>query len=86
MWSGIVTSFRRGRHTVTTNQIIIEVTGITNRKDASRLIGKKVVYTTESGKKLVGVVTSPHGNGGKVRARFKKGLPGQIVGKRVVII
>lgn len=82
----IVVSFRRGRHTVRTNQVILELPGVKNRKQAAVFVGKKVVYITEGGKKLKGTITAPHGNKGRVRARFEKGVPGQIIGKRVEIL
>jgi len=86
MLRGLVVSFRRGRHTARTNQVIIEVPGVGDRKRASALIGRRVVYVTEGGRKLKGVITAPHGNRGRVRARFERGLPGQIVGKKVDIL
>ena len=86
MMRGFVVSFRRGRRTSYRNQIIVEVPGYKTRKEASRLIGKKVVWETPGGKKLKGVITAPHGNKGRVRVRFKKGVPGQIIGERVEIL
>ena len=82
---GLVVSFRRGRHTAYTNQVIIEIPNVKSRKDAARYIGRRVVFVTDGGKKLKGVITSPHGNKGRVRARFEKGLQGQIIGKKVDI-
>ena len=82
----LVVSYRRGRHTVRTNQVILELPGVKTRKQAAAYIGKKVVYTTEGGKKIRGVITAPHGNKGRVRARFERGVPGQIIGKKVEIL
>ncbi len=86
MLRGLVVSYRRGRRTMRTNQVIIEVPGVRTRREASRLVGKKVIWETPSGKKLRGVITSPHGNKGRVRARFSKGVPGQMIGERVAIL
>jgi len=83
---GLVVSYRRGRRTARTNQVIIEIPGINNRKKASTLIGKRVVWITPGGKKLKGVITAPHGNKGRVRARFSKGVPGQMIGEKVEIV
>ncbi len=83
---GVVVSYRRGRHTTRTNQVIIEIPGVKNRKEASKFIGKKVEWVTPGGRKLKGVITSPHGNRGRVRARFTKGVPGQILGEKVDIL
>ena len=86
MVKAIVLSFRRGRRTARTNQIIVEVPNITSRKAAARFIGKKVVWETPGGKRLKGVVTAPHGNRGRLRIRFERGLPGQIIGEKVEIL
>ncbi len=82
----LVISFRRGRHTVKTNQVILELPGVKNRRQAAAFVGKKVIYVTEGGKKLKGTITAPHGNKGRVRARFERGVPGQIIGKKVEIV
>ena len=86
MMRGLVLSYRRGRRTSRTNQVIIEVTGVKDRKQASKLIGKKVVWVTPGGRKLKGVITAPHGNKGRVRARFARGVPGQMIGEKVEIL
>ena len=78
--NGVIANFRRGRKTVKNNQIIVELEGVSTKKDASKLAGKKVVWTTIRGKKLIGTITQPHGAKGAVRARFEKGLPGQCIG------
>ena len=62
----------------TDNQMIIAVEG----GEPQKLIGKKVVWTSKTGKKFVGNVTRTHGKHA-VRARFSKGLPGQAVGTEV---
>ena len=77
----VVVNYRRGRRTVYGNQVIIEVPGVKTRNEASRLVGKKVRALG-----FVGKVLAPHGNNGRVRARFEVGLPGQLIGKRVEIV
>ena len=67
------------------NHMIILVDGVTSRDNAHKLVGKKVVYTTEGGKHLIGKVAAPHGNKGVVRAIFETGMPGQSLGKEVKI-
>ncbi len=86
MLRGLVLSYRRGRRTMRRNQVIVEVPGVRDRRSAARLVGKKVVWTTPGGKKLKGVITAPHGNRGRVRARFSKGVPGQMIGEKVDIL
>ncbi|MFX1389482.1 MAG: 50S ribosomal protein L35ae [Promethearchaeota archaeon] len=84
---GVVSNYRRGRHTVHQKHCILVFTDIKTRKDANKLIGRTVVWISSTGKELKGVITRAHGNHGAVRAHFKKvGLPGQALGKKIKII
>ena len=65
-------------------QIIIEAEEIKSRKQAGKLIGKKVVYKTGK-KQISGKITNTHGNSGALRVRFSRGLPGDAIGKKVEI-
>ena len=81
---GVVVSFRTGPKTQSSKECIIQFLGIKSSGEAGRFIGRKVVC--EIGKGTVrGKVVALHGTKGLVRARFRKGLPGQI-GIRVRII
>lgn len=84
----LVISFRRGRHNMKGNQILIEIEGVNSRALASRFIGKRVVWRSEGQKKkeIYGKITAAHGNNGVMRARFSKGLPGDILGKKIEIL
>ena len=82
--NGTIVNYRSGKHTQTTNQMIIVVDGMTTRAEAEKLVGKKVVYNT--GKKdITGEVRSAHGNSGALRVLFETGMPGQAISKEVVI-
>lgn len=83
---GLLVSYKRGRHLIHPKQGLVKATGIDSKAKAQALVGRKVTYTTKSGKKISGKVTRPHGNKGLVRARFNKGLPGQAIGREVEII
>jgi large subunit ribosomal protein L35Ae len=76
---GIITSYRRGRHTQTGNQMIVMP-----EKPSKELVGKKVVYKTKT-KEIVGKITAMHGNKGAVRVSFEKGMPGQSLLREVSI-
>lgn len=79
-------SFRQGRHTQKSNQILLSVENVNTRSEAAKFTGKKVVWKTKSEKSLTGKVAGPHGNSGVLRARFSKGISGEILGKDIEII
>ncbi|TFG02445.1 MAG: 50S ribosomal protein L35ae [Promethearchaeota archaeon] len=84
---GIVSNYRRGRHTIHPKQCIIVFPKIKSKKEANKLIGKTVLWVSPTGKELKGVISRSHGNNGAVRALFKRaGLPGQALGQKVKII
>ena len=78
-------NFVLSRHVQHGNKMVLRTEGISSRDKAKTLVGKKVVYTTESGKEIKGKVASAHGNKGALRALFEKGMPGQSIGKKVKI-
>ncbi len=80
---GTIASFKRGIHTQTNNQMIVQVEGVHDRKKAAPLVGKEVVFKTEAGNEIKGKVASPHGNKGALRVLFEKGMPGQSLSKTV---
>ena len=82
---GVIVNYRTGRHTQYDNQMIIKVASINQREDAAKLVGKKVVFKTETGKEIAGEVRSAHGNSGALRVLFEKGMPGQSKGQKVSI-
>ena len=84
---GVVVNYRRGRHTQYKYQVIVYFPGIDSREKAAQLVGKRVVWITPNKYKLfVGVITAPHGNKGRVRVRFRKGVPGQMIGDVVYLV
>ena len=84
---GVISNYRRGRHTVHQKHCILVFPNIKTRKDANKLIGRTVVWVSSTGKALKGVISRAHGNSGAVRAHFKKaGVPGQALGKKIKII
>jgi len=81
----IVLSYRRGRHTQNTRQMLIKVEGM-GKEEASKLIGREVVWKTKSGKEMKGKISALHGNKGVLRVIFEKGLPGQAIGTEIEIL
>jgi large subunit ribosomal protein L35Ae len=82
-----VIQFRRGRKNYTPRHFLIEIKDMKDRKEAMKLVGRKVVWTSEGKNqtKIEGKISSAHGNKGVVRAIFEKGLPGQAIGSRVEV-
>lgn len=87
MVKGLVIQFRRGRSTFKPRHFLIEIDGSNSREEASKFVGKEVVWTStgKNAKKINGRVSSAHGRNGVIRAIFEKGLPGQAIGTEVEI-
>jgi large subunit ribosomal protein L35Ae len=81
---GIVLSYRRGSHTQNVNQVLIDF-GLKDSKEALKLLEKKLIWKSPSGKEIVGIVLAVHGKKGVVRAKFTPNLPGQAVGTKVKV-
>ncbi len=82
---GVIVNFRSAVHHQDDNQMIILPDGVDNREKAAKLVGKAVIFKTESGKEIKGKVSAPHGSKGAVRAIFERGMPGQSLAKQVSI-
>ena len=82
---GVVLSFRRGRKTYTPKHFLIQPFGCDSREKATKLVGKKVSWKSESGKIINGEIAAAHGGKGVIRAIFEKGLPGQAITTKVTI-
>ena len=82
-----VIQFRRGRKNYTPRHFLIEIDDSDSREKANKFVGKFATWTSpgKKGKKIVGKISSAHGNNGIVRAIFEKGLPGQAIGTEVKI-
>lgn len=84
---GVISNYKRGRHTLHPKHCIIVFPSIKTRKDANKMVGRMVVWISSTGKELKGIIVRAHGNKGAVRAHFKKaGVPGQALGTAVKII
>jgi len=85
MVEGKIIQFRRGRKTITERHFLIEVKGVSNKEEALKFVGKEVVWSSPSGKKITGKISGSHGNKGVMRAIFETGLPGQAITTKVEI-
>jgi len=78
-------SCRGGPKTQKPKEYILRFPEIASVSRAARLIGRKVAWPV--GKhKVRGKIVALHGKNGLVRARFRKGVPGQALGSPVEII
>lgn len=83
MTSGRVIQFRRGKKTISERHFLIEIDGVSNKEQASKFVGKTVIWKSPAGKEIPGKIAAAHGIKGVVRAIFEKGLPGQAVTTKV---
>jgi ribosomal protein L35AE/L33A len=72
MVTGRVVQFRRGRHIITEKHMLIEVSDVKNREEASKLVGKEVEWTSPAGKIIKGKISSAHGNKGVFELFLKR--------------
>lgn len=68
-----------------TKEVIIRVPEITEKKQAARLIGKKVMWKNRKGIKHYGKVTGLHGSSGAIKVKFRIPLPPESLAKAVEV-
>ena len=78
-------NYRIGIKTQSSRECLIQFNGVYSAAQAGRLMGQKVVWKDEN-KKLIGKIIGFHGRTGTVKARFKKGIPGQALGTTVELV
>ena len=82
---GIINNYRRSRTNQNNSHMIVSINGVVSREDAGKLVGKSVVFKTETGKEIKGKVASAHGNSGAIRVIFERGMPGQSLAQKVEV-
>jgi len=82
---GVIVSCRRGPKTQKPKEYILRFPGIESVGGAARLIGRKVAWPVRK-HEARGKIVALHGKNGLVRARFRKGVPGQALGSPIEII
>jgi large subunit ribosomal protein L35Ae len=83
--SGVVVSYSRGPRTQKPKECLIQFSGVKSPSEAGQLIGRKVAWPVGK-KKCIGKIVSLHGKKGLVKARFRKGIPGNALGSLAEII
>ena len=74
-----------GMRTQRNKQILVKIDQVDDKNKAAKYIGRKVTWKTPSGNTITGKVVSVHGGNGVLKANFRKGLPGQAIGKELNI-
>ena len=82
---GYITSYCRGPKNQKPKECIIRFPGIETSNEAARLIGRRVAWPVGE-RRTRGKIVAQHGKNGRVRARFRKGVPGQALGTPVEVI
>jgi len=83
--SGVVVSYCRGPKTQKPKECLIQFSGVKSPSEAGQLIGRKIAWPLGK-RKCIGKIVSLHGKKGLVKARFRKGLPGNALGSLAEII
>ncbi|MEM3443013.1 MAG: 50S ribosomal protein L35ae [Candidatus Bathyarchaeia archaeon] len=84
-FQGTIVNYRVGPKSQRPKECIVQLASVKSVSEASRLIGRKVVWT-DGKNRIVGKVVDLHGKKGLVRVRFRKGVPGQALGTTVKLI
>jgi len=83
---GILVNYRLGHSSQHNREFLIRIPNVNDNLKASKFIGHKAIWKSKRGIKIIGNILCIHGKNGVLRARFRKGLPGQVRGKDVEII
>jgi len=81
----VILNYCVGPKTQKPKECILKFPNIKNSDEAARFIGRKVAWPIGQ-RKIKGKIIDVHGRKGLVRARFRKGLPGQALGTLVEIV
>jgi len=81
---GRVLNFRLGLKKRYPKELLVKLGE--SKADVAKLIGRKVVLEDSHGNKYIGKVLKPHGNRGVAVVRFRKDLPGDVLGREVKVL
>lgn len=82
---GFIVNYRTGPKTQHSKECILRFPNIKSSGEAAQLVGRKVGWPIQK-RKFRGKITALHGKSGLVRARFRRGVPGEALGTLVEII
>ena len=82
---GVIVSYRTGPRTQRPKECILQFSNVKSPGEAARFVGRRVAWPVGE-RKIRGKIVALHGKKGLVRARFKKGAPGQALGTVIEVI
>ena len=85
MVKALFVNYVGGRHTQRNKQILVKIDQVGDENKVAKYIGRKVTWKSPSGNTLTGKIMSVRGGNGVLKAIFRKGLPGQAIGKELNI-
>lgn len=83
--NAVVVNYRVGPKSQMPKECILQFVHVSSVAEACKLIGRKVAWK-ENENNIIGKVVALHGKKGLVRARFRKGVPGQALGTKVRLL
>jgi len=72
-------------HIAYTKEVLVDIPSVKSKKDAGKLVGRKAIWTDESGRKYFGIVSGLHGRKGTLKVKFRKPLPSKALAKPILI-
>jgi len=88
---GVFVGYKRSLANQYTHQALIAIDGVKSKEETGFYWGKRVAYIYRASRVIKGShfrviwgrISSPHGNNGIVKAKFRRNLPGKALGATV---